>query len=144
MGLNKILAPVLAVAAVVVILYGGMSISGGFVRMGSPLPCMSADYTIDSAKWDAGSMDLVVRVVNEGTTELYGFGAVINGELTLGSNAGEIVTVPTITGSSPLRQGRSAYIRVMLAGRGITPESVRITNIPCPSVSAEVKKIEAL
>ncbi len=114
----------------------------------SPLECaLNAQYTIDSAEYDSSRKEVVVRLTNKGTIDLYGFTVILDNSMDIkeySPTSGLISLSPEIGRSNPLKAGRSAILRINVAAAHELAQSlkqIKVLNEVCIEVSASTESI---
>ena len=119
----------------------------------SSMACViKTNYIIEAAKFNqSGDNYLVIKVTNQGSEGLYGFGIIIDNtsEIFQFNSTDSLITLsPNITSSNKLEREASAYVKLDLdtdassRNLGATANEIRITNKACDSVSAKTTSID--
>ncbi len=118
----------------------------------SSMACViRTNYIIESAKFNqSGDNVLVIKVTNQGSEGIYGFGAIIDNTSDIyqfNSTDSLLSLSPNITSSDKLTREGSVYVKLDLdtdtssRNLGATATEIRVTNEACDSVSAKTNSI---
>jgi archaellum component FlaF (FlaF/FlaG flagellin family) len=148
-GMSPIIAAVLLIAisvAVGVLLSSWVTHWVSSRKSEASSACVThTNYRIDSAKFDTSTNNLTLVITNLGIVDLYGFSIqVLNGtDVEIYNESDTRVRIsPNVTQTNPLKEQRSAVIRISMygsyhSGLGNTADQIKILNKACPSFSAE-------
>jgi hypothetical protein len=108
---------------------------------------LETNYVIDSVEYTNSTRELKVKITNKGTTQLYGFGIMLQNASIIQefNSTNPLVSVsPSVTSSNKLAREKSAYIKVNMtdyAPLGLSLTEVKVLNDACDAVSASTTTI---
>lgn len=109
----------------------------------------STNYNIDSASYSIADEAMTIQITNIGSVDVYEFSVqLMNGTdvMVYNSTDTKFKISPNITESNPLKQQRSAIIKLTMdtdyeSGLGETSDFMKVLNGVCPAFSAETRTI---
>lgn len=109
---------------------------------------LNTNYIIETTEFNrSGANELLMKVTNKGTYELYGFGVEVdNGTYVVQFNSTDtrISTSPAISSTGKLKQEHSAYITTSMAGYTAlarTATKIKLVNDACSGTSTSTNSI---
>lgn len=111
---------------------------------------LETNYVIDSVTYSTDTNELKIKITNKGTTELYGFGVMLQNATIIQefNSSNPLVSIsPNITVINKLGREKSAYIKINLSDYiplALSLTEVKVLNDACDAVSASTTSITRL